>query len=144
MPDDAKAVGDALRSLIAQAAAGLVLEVTANLIEACPVDTGHARANFVPSIGEPATGEDSGGAQAAGIAAVAAYKLGDGDLHISNNAPYIDRLIAGSSSQAPAGWDLVAIDTAVQTVQAQYDSLDIDVTMGPAGAAASITPRTPV
>jgi|ERR1043166_5281646 hypothetical protein len=143
MADDpqAKAVGDALRELVQNAAKGFVLETTANLIEACPVDTGHARANFVPSVGGEFTGEDaSTAAQDAGIAAVAAWKLGDGALSISNNVPYIDRLIAGSSSQAPAGWDLEAIDRAQQTVQSQYD-VDIDVTQGPGGLGVAIRPR---
>ena len=137
----AKAIGDRLRAELARAGTALTLEIAANLIEATPVDTGHARANWVPSIGTPHVGEDSGAAQAAGQAAVTAYKLGDGALTIANNVPYIERLIGGSSSQAPAGWDLEAIDRAQQTVQAQYDALDIDVTVGPAGPTAFITPR---
>lgn len=137
---DAQAVGDALRQLVEGAAKALIIEVTANLIEACPVDTGHARANFVPAVGAPHVGEDGGSAQAAGFAVVAGWKLGDGPLSISNNVPYIGRLIGGSSSQAPAGWDLVAIDKAVQSVQAAYD-VEIDVTGGSAGRAVVIRPR---
>lgn len=131
--DQAQKVGDALRALVAQAAGAFVIEATANLIERCPVKTGHARANFVPAVGEAFSGEaQDGSAQAAGLVAVAAYKLGDGPLTITNNAPYIGRLIGGSSSQAPAGWDLEAIDRAAQTIQAQYE-VDIDVTQGVPG-----------
>src|SRR5262252_2138018 len=90
---DPKVIGDALRELCADAARAFIIETTANLIELCPVDTGHARANFVPSVGSEFEGEAAdGSAQAAGLAAVAAYQLGDGDLSISNNVPYIDML----------------------------------------------------
>lgn len=130
----AKTVGDNLRALIARAAGEFTLEVTANLIELCPVKTGHARANFVPAVGAGFSGVASdGSAQAAGIVAVTSYQLGDGPLSISNNVPYIDRLIAGYSAQQPAGWDLVAIDRGAQAIQARYDTLQIDVTSGVPG-----------
>lgn len=131
MADDrqAKAVGDAMRELISRAARALIMEATANLVEACPVDTGHARANFVPAVWASFEGEaPDGSAQSAGLLAVTRWKLGDGPLSISNNVPYIDRLIGGSSSQAPAGWDLVAIDDAIQTVRQLYEGVAIDVT----------------
>lgn len=117
-----------LRAEVAAVAKSLVLEVDAELRGACPVDTGHARANFVPSVGVPFAGEDSGAAHEAGVAAVLAYNLGDGDLYESNNVPYIGRLIGGWSSQAPAGWDAVAFDRAVAAVQARHDAVNIDVT----------------
>jgi hypothetical protein len=140
--DQASAVGDQLRAMIAAAKAEFVLEVTANLTAACPVKTGHARRNFVPTIGEPHSGEDDGTAQAAGIISVSAYKLGDGPLNITNNVPYIGRLIGGSSSQAPAGWDLQAIDEAANTVQARHDSLRVEVSgegTGPAAIPIAVT-----
>lgn len=118
-----------LEAALAGAAKALALEVTAELTKACPVDTGHARRNFVPSIGAPSEDDDEGGAQQAGMVAVASYQIGDGDLYVTNNVPYIDRLILGSSQQAPAGWDLVAVDTAMQTVQQQWN-VRIDVTSG--------------
>lgn len=146
--DQGRLVGDALRALVARAASTFVLETTANLIERCPVKTGHARANFVPAVGAPFTGQPVGAdtsAQAAGIAAVAAYKLGDGPLSITNNAPYIDRLIAGWSPQAPAGWDLESIDRAAETVRVQYEEIEIDVSHGVPGLVGpivSIRPRS--
>lgn len=128
MPRDpqAAAIGAALRQRFADVTKALTLEVTARLIEACPVDTGHARANFVPHIGGAYEGApDEGGAQVAGQAAILSYKLGDGDVHISNNVPYLKFLILGSSAQAPAGWDLAAVDQAVAAVRAQIDDLDV-------------------
>lgn len=122
----ANAIGARLRAELAKVASALTLEVTAELVETCPVDTSHARSNFVPSIGDAATGEDDGAAQQAGIAAVLGYRLGP-PLHISNNVPYLGRLIGGSSSQQPPGWDVAAIDRGIQTIQSQYDSVQIDV-----------------
>lgn len=121
----------------------LTLEVTAQLIEACPVDTGHARRNFVPSVAAPHDGEDDGAAQAECQAAVLAYKIGDGSTFVTNNVPYIDRLVLGSSAQAPAGWDLVAVDRAVAKVQQDYGTrIDVtssaDVSARGAGAAAGL------
>lgn len=130
-----------LRAELETAAKGLVLEITANLVESTPVKTGHARANWVPGVGAAFAGEDEGAAHDAGVAQVLAFTLADGSLSISNNVPYIDRLIAGSSSQAPAGWDLVAIDEAIQTVQGQYNGLTIDVSGGGIEASVKVTPR---
>lgn len=125
-----------MRAGVGNVAKALTLEVTANLVKACPVKYGHARANFVPSVGTVFSGEDgSTVAQQAGMAQVTSYKLGDGPLHITNNVPYVPFLIAGSSSQAPAGWDLVAIDQAVQTIRGQYP--DIEISLGGAVAAIS-------
>lgn len=137
----AKDVGDALAAYLAAVAIELTLEVTANLIEATPVDTGHARANWVPGIGDPPEDEQPAGAQAAGMAAVATYKLGDGPLNITNNVPYIGPLLNGHSSQAAPGWDLAAVDAAVATVQARHDGLNIDLTT--TGPSVRITPREP-
>lgn len=99
----------------------IVLDATANLIEDMPVDLGWARANWVPVI----TGTFKGmagqrdtidqGPQQSGIASVATgYTLEQGYVTITNNVPYIQRLNAGSSKQAPAGFVQAAILRAVQ------------------------------
>lgn len=119
-------IADNLEALVSQACAALCLEVAANLAEACPVDTGHARRNFVPSIGSPHSGEDDGQAQAQGQAELVTYRVDMGDMYVTNNVPYIGALIMGSSQQAPAGWDLRAIDQAVQTIQSRFGAT-IDV-----------------
>lgn len=100
------------------------LDVTANLIETTPVDTGWARANWVPSVGTPFEGtagsreEAEGGQinpgpQVAGQAEILRYRLSDGSAFSSNNVPYILRLNDGSSAQAPAGFVEAAIDKAL-------------------------------
>lgn len=124
---DAAEIRRNLEHLLAGAAKALALEVTAELVKACPVDTGHARRNFVPSIGSPADSEDDGAAQQEGMAAVVGYAIGGGDLYVTNHVPYIDHLILGSSQQQPAGWDLAAVDRAEQKVAAEW-GVRIDVT----------------
>lgn len=124
---NADQIADSLEAAISQACAALCLEISAELTEACPVDTGHARRNFVPSIGTPHDGEDDGAAQARGQAEVATqYRVDLGDLYVTNCVPYIGPLIMGSSTQAVPGWDLRAVDQAVQTIQDRYGAT-IDV-----------------
>lgn len=92
----------------------LGLNITALLIRDTPVDTGWARANWVPAIGSPRSrtagtrsaaddGRIDRGPQVQGITALAGYRLGP-PVFISNNVPYINRLNSGSSRQAPAAF----------------------------------------
>jgi hypothetical protein len=121
-----RAVVRALEGVAERVVAKIVLDVTANLIETTPVDTGWARANWVPAIGaayaadlrgvSPTIGAISGAdvLQVAGQTAVATgYRIGQGSVFVSNNVPYITRLNDGSSSQAPAGFVQRAIAKAV-------------------------------
>jgi hypothetical protein len=128
-----------LEALIAEASKALTLEIAANLTTAAPVDTGHVRRNFVPSVGAPHGGEDEGAAQAAGQIAVLSYQIGDGNLFVTNNVPYLEQLLLGSSSQAAPGWDLIAVDAAVETVRQMFDvSIDVSArSVGDFGARAA-------
>ena len=105
----------------------ITLDINADLIMHTPVDTGWARANWVPRIGQPFEGTSgtrpaagstfSGGAeQAAGQAAVLGYKLSKGLVHVTNNVPYIEALNDGHSPQEPAGFVQRAIARALQDV----------------------------
>ena len=104
----------------------ITLDVTANLLETgtahgTPVDTGWARANWVPSVGRRARSPEgaernvpaAAAKQAAGQAQVAGYKLERGRVFISNNVPYILRLNDGYSKQAPRGFVQNAVRKAV-------------------------------
>ena len=96
----------------------ITLDVTANLIEDTPVDTGWARANWVPSVGKrsrrpaqsfsgrtPSAAVQAAAAkQTAGTAQALGYKLERGRVFVSNNVDYILRLNDGYSRQAPAGF----------------------------------------
>ncbi len=105
----------------------IVLDIVANVRSApdtgygTPVDTGWARANWVPRIGSPAlqvTGTReavSGSAQETGIANIAiSYRASQGPVFITNNVPYIVLLNEGSSGQAPRGFVQNAIAKAIK------------------------------
>ncbi len=111
-----------LEQLAGRVVTRLTLDVTANLVETTPVDTGWARANWVPAIGAPVIKDLTGAGrnvaaasaeQAAGQAGVLSYKLNRGKVFVSNNAPYITRLNDGHSRKAPAGFVQRAIRKAV-------------------------------
>ena len=100
----------------------ITTDATANLIEDTPVDTGWARANWVPSLGAPVVKELSGSdrnvqsaasEQSAGVAEVLGYRLRRGRVFISNNVPYILSLNDGHSNQAGPGFIQRAIRKAV-------------------------------
>lgn len=106
----------------------LVLDIVRRLVAApseggTPVDTGWARANWIPSIGAPRT-EPAGtrkqaeagilpGEQQSGLAAMLSYTAARGPAHITNNVPYILALDAGHSRQAASGFVGRAIARAV-------------------------------
>ena len=109
----------------------LALDITANLVEDTPVDTGWARANWVPSIGLPIVEtaiprdrEDqislvSGklGEQQIGIDKIAlSYSIEMGSIFISNNVPYILKLNEGTSRQAPSAFVQAAIARGVSNI----------------------------
>ena len=84
------------------------VNLAGNLRVATPVDTGNARAAWIPSIGAPVLLEQGDPARAGEEAAVlldrgAIIPLGT-KRFVSNGTGYIRRLNAGSSSQAPAGF----------------------------------------
>lgn len=115
-----------ITGLLAQATERVIsrisVNVTAELIEATPVDTGWARANWVPAIGAPFIGPGTSMGnvtsqrqqQQSGVASVAtSYKLSRGAVFVSNNVPYITRLNDGSSAQAPKAFVQAAINAAI-------------------------------
>ena len=75
----------------------IATNVHAELIEATPVDTGFAASSWQLSIGTPAEGTGPGGS-------LDGYTLDQGSAFATNNASYIQRLNAGHSAQAPAGF----------------------------------------
>lgn len=88
----------------------IAVEITSNLIASTPVDTGWARANWLPSVGAPRSSPAgsresvSSGAQTSGLAQLRSYHLNRGAVFIANNVPYIGDLNNGTSRQAPAGF----------------------------------------
>ena len=117
------AIDAALGRVVEDAVKAVTLDVTARLVEATPVDTGWARANWIPSVAQPVETVEgtrdsvSTARQATGIAAIASYKYGDGPTYAANCVPYIAKLDQGSSTQAPAGFVRQAVDEAVVAAQ---------------------------
>lgn len=107
----------------------LTVNLTANLIEDTPRDTGWARANWIPNIGAPFQGTsgtrfqaESGrintSHQTRGTARVSAvYSITMGNVYITNNVPYIVQLNEGSSTQAPEGYVQIAIDETIDDLE---------------------------
>lgn len=118
----AKDVAASLTSFMSDAVRRISIEATANLVEATPVDTGHARANWVASIGSEVMTEVSAGAQEAGLSVLAAYDISKGHAFVQNNVPYIGRLDDGSSTQAPAGFVRRGIEAALDVAARQMSS----------------------
>lgn len=100
----------------------LALAADRALVQATPVDTGRARANWQASLGSPAVGvvgspaprgtrafPDPSGANAA---VIAGYKGGD-SIFLTNNLPYIEALNNGHSKQAPENF----VETAIARVE---------------------------
>jgi hypothetical protein len=89
--------------------------IAEELVPATPVDTGFARANWRPSLNAPASVpvsqlDPTGAATIAKIATVSKRWTPGDVLFITNNAPYIGALNAGSSPQAGPGFVQDAAD----------------------------------
>lgn len=117
-------ITDDLTRFVGRLIIKLVLDIAANLVKApteggTPVDTGWARANWIPAIGpgpsNPVGSRESvsQSAQQAGRSLIAGYQLNRGVCTITNNVPYIVNLNFGSSKQAPAGFVQAAIEKAI-------------------------------
>lgn len=106
------------------------INVTAELIERTPVDTGWARANWIPAIGSPADDDvaeldrasrtagvtSARGRQSLGTASLTGYRLQRGNVFISNGVPYIGFLNEGTSDQAPRGFVQDAIVAGIRSI----------------------------
>lgn len=144
MASRAQIVGAAISAAVDQVAKRIALASVAELVKApseggTPVDTGWARANWIPSIGSPVRAPAgtraavSTGAQTQGIAEVASrYTSAAGPIYIQNNVPYIQALNFGHSKQAPTGFVQLAIGRALARVAKTPLTVAVRVPEGPA------------
>lgn len=130
-----KVITDRLDEVTATVVSSLGVNVTAELIEETPVDTGWARANWVPTIGtpdvfnadlegfEPGPGLVSSRASvqssAVGVVATTYKHPSQGPIFVSNNVPYILSLNDGSSDQAPSGFVQNSIVRAIKSLDSR-------------------------
>jgi hypothetical protein len=117
---------------LAKAMQDVTIAVDQAVVLGTPVDTGRARSNWIVSRGSATSKKiapyapgsklglgESGNLQGALDQAkgeVAAYKLSDGDIYISNNVHYIGLLDGGSSAQAPLGITEIGVAAGVSAV----------------------------
>ena len=100
-----RAISDQVDQIAGKAVAVATLEVLRELKRRTPVDTGHARSNWIPTTGAPHRAVEqgsAGAAQAVGEVAIATGRAAK--TFISNNVPYIQRLDQGHSQKAPTGF----------------------------------------
>lgn len=99
-----KAFNKKVIKLTEQVTRKTAFDLQADLSLQTPVDTGRARANWLPSLNQPRADTVSAGAEVDTNAATIGYKI-DGTIFIANNLPYIQRLNNGWSSQnATPSW----------------------------------------
>lgn len=137
MGQQAEAIRSKIKKQIETIFKALTLEIDRELRIATPVDTGYARANWVPSVGSPHVGDVGArglvgsSAHAAGVGQVLRFRLEDGTTWVSNSAEYIQRLNYGHSKQAPAMFIEAAVDRAIATIQTRYNvKIDVDRPVG--------------
>jgi hypothetical protein len=129
----------ALTKAVRQARNDTIVEVTANLREPAdeggtPVDTGWARANWIPTVGAElgGTAENAGDVASAasvqekGLAEVAGHQ-GRDPVFVGNVVPYVNRLNDGWSKQAPSGFVERAVAKAEQTMQELHTGTNVDI-----------------
>jgi len=120
-----KVVIQELEAFVGEKSGLVAIRATENLSNDTPKDTGWAAANWIPSVGGSGGGSsaakgDPGSARAsqkAGISEIRSGSKKTRNIFIANNVPYIGRLNAGSSNQAPAGFVESAIARAVASVK---------------------------
>ena len=134
MPERVRVIIDGLNNFTGQIVKQLTNELHNEMVALNPRDTGFSANSWVPNIGSPdgsVPAEGNVAAQQAksnaGLARVlTTYRLGFGNVHITNNVPYIQRLNEQGSTQAantvsggavPAGWIERGIANAVEKVE---------------------------
>ena len=116
---EARRIARLLNRVTEEEARALTLDIHNRVTRDTPVNTGWARANWVPSVGtpqeEPVGSPDrvTTAPANAGVREILAWRFAQGLAFIANNVPYIGDLNAGSSRQAPAGFVQKAIQTVV-------------------------------
>lgn len=111
---NAAEIGRELELFVERLMTKITLDIVANLIQTTPVDTGWARANWIPGLGlsdvPPAPqpkdrlAGSAEGAQSAAMASVLTGYAFPGIIQVGNGVPYIGRLNDGHSQQAPNGF----------------------------------------
>jgi hypothetical protein len=131
-----RAAGAVLEAPLLRAKQQLARNALTGIVDRTPSLTGHARANWQVSIGQPATGIVPGGdpSGAATLSNGVAVILADRDpfatVWITNNAPYIQTLEQGGPDTAPAGMVAVTVVASVHEMGAPENERDLMILHG--------------
>ena len=120
---DAAEIGREIERFVERLMTKITLDIIANLVETTPVDTGWARANWIPELGltdvppapraeDQLVGSAKGAQSAAASSVISGYTF-PGIIQVGNGVPYIGALNDGHSQQAPAGFVQRAINKAL-------------------------------
>lgn len=113
-----EALSEALEGAVEEAIGEAHANLLTALHEATPVDTTHAQNNWIAFFGSPGGGAVFGSKGSPNDSAhdlskerLREWTFEDGNIHISNSVPYINRLNEGYSPQAPAGYIEDVVET---------------------------------
>ena len=97
----------------------LFFELSKEIMERTPVDTGRARANWIPSTGKPSsmTVRSNNDYVMARVQNVLKKTRLDDTLYLVNNLPYINKLEYGYSNKAPKGMVRVTVAGAMVSLK---------------------------
>jgi len=119
---DLKKFGRVTREQAQMIVRKIIIDLDTRVVLSTPVDTGRARGNWYPSIGEPSSARNDenydpsgGGSVAAATGMAMGVKLGQ-LAWLTNNLPYILPLENGWSKQAPSGM----VDKNLNAIAAKY------------------------
>lgn len=119
---DLSRIAEKARGNVDLAIRKIMLEAFTSVVQMSPVDTGRFKGAWqvgyrLPNTRTDAPADKNGGATIGRITSdIAAAKIGDGSIFLTNSLPYSIRLENGYSKQAPAG--MVAITMA--RISARY------------------------
>lgn len=123
----ARAVTEFTEGVVSDVATNVLDRLTASPSDGgTPVDTSFATRSWIATVGSPSVDvagsreSVSSGPQEAGRTIIMGYRLSQGALFITNNAPYIMLLNFGSSPQAQPAFVDIAIARAVNETVAIY------------------------
>lgn len=107
MSNLSRAISQELENIVRDESIELTKNVTIEIKDMTPVDTGHAMANWIPTYGSPnkdiigSKQDVSDVAYKQAMSELDSYELSKGNLYLTNNVEYIEVLNEGHSSQAP-------------------------------------------
>jgi len=106
-----------------EAVAGMIVELTSDLVEGTPRDTGFAANSWNVTTDKNDEGEPGNNDPAASAVREAQALDLSREVYINNGAAYIGALNNGWSAQAPAGWVDMAVERTPDIIDEQIKGM---------------------